>query len=82
MADTAAIEKSTLREAIERTIAHRNTSLEQSASIFTDEFKRNENLNDMWTAFLKRTRLDPATFPETIDKIQEFVQATLMNSGD
>ncbi len=64
----------TLVAAITKTFSHRETDLNQAELIFSEEFKTNRTLNEMWTAFLKRSGLDiTISFANTINLLKEFL---------
>jgi predicted nucleotidyltransferase component of viral defense system len=63
-----------LSTAITKTFSHRGTDLNQAEFIFSEEFKSNRTLNEMWTAFLKRSGLDTTILlPTVIGILQDFL---------
>jgi len=70
---------SSLSAAINQTFSHRGTDLNQAQFIFSDDFKANNALNEMWTAFLKRSKLDTTIqFVETLIILEHFLSIALL----
>ena len=70
----------TLAAAISKTFVHRETDLNQAEYIFSGEFKANHTLNEMWTAFLKRSALDrEVKFSDVIDLLKTFLSVARRN---
>jgi len=68
-----------LSKALTETFERRSTSLNDRNVIFSYEFKSDENKQTQWKAFQNRTGLiTDFDFPETIDKIKEFIEGCLM----
>jgi len=64
----------TLREAIYTTFAQRKTSLEDREVIFSEKFKRDEQKQKQWTAFLfKNKLLSDEKFNNVIERIELFL---------
>jgi hypothetical protein len=60
--------------AITTTFTHRGTDLARAELIFSEEFKTNRALNEMWTAFLKRSGLDSTIrFADTMTSLKIFL---------
>jgi predicted nucleotidyltransferase component of viral defense system len=78
LAEIEGFDSNLLGEALVRTFTHRNTELQQAKSIFTQAFKQDKNLNEMWGAFLKRARIEPPmSFPDAIDQLQKVLAPVL-----
>lgn len=67
--------KDLLQEALSTTFNHRSTDIEARAIIFGDKFKLNTQLQNLWSAFLERTKLDSNdSFQDVVTKIQLFIE--------
>lgn len=83
LAEHEEFEAQILAAAITTTFNHRGTDLAQSKLIFSEEFKTNRILNEMWAAFLKRSGLDTAIhFPEVIIVLEDFLSVVFQGSHD
>jgi predicted nucleotidyltransferase component of viral defense system len=67
--------KDILPKAILTTFNHRSTELEQRKVIYEDKFKMDDQLQKLWVAFLKRSKLDSDNaFPDVVNKIEPFIE--------
>jgi hypothetical protein len=67
--------KDLLHKALLSTFNHRSTDIKAKTTIFDDKFKFNTHLQNMWSAFLERTRLDSNdTFQDVVTKLQSFLE--------
>jgi len=67
--------KDMLLKAMLRTFNNRSTKLDQRKEIFADTFKTDEQLQKLWVAFLKRSKLESDnSFTNVVNKIQSFVE--------
>lgn len=67
--------KNILLKAIKTTFDNRSTDLELRKLIFEDKLKNDENFQILWSAFIKRNKLEnDKTFFEAVSKIQSFIQ--------
>lgn len=67
--------KETLIQAITNTFNNRSTDLELSKTLFEDQFKNDENFQNLWKAFIERNKLESTkTFSDVVSKIQSFIQ--------
>ena len=74
LAEHEEFEAQALAAAITTTFTHRGTDLAQSKLIFSEEFKTNRALNEMWTAFLKRSKLGSSILlAETLTTLEQFL---------
>ena len=65
----------TLHNALIETFNNRKTSIEKRHFIFEDKFKNDENLESLWTAYIKKRSLKlDLNFSETLSKIQIFIE--------
>jgi len=79
LAEHEEFEAQNLAVAINATFNHRGTDLNQAKLIFSEEFKSNSSLNEMWTAFLKRSKLDLSIpFAETLIILEQFLTIAFM----
>ncbi len=66
----------TLHNALTETFNNRQTSIEKRNSIFADKFKNDEDLNKLWSAFLKKHSLKlDRNFSEVVSKVEAFVES-------
>ena len=66
----------TLHTALMETFNNRQTSIEKHHSIFDNKFKNDENLNQLWTAFIKKRSLKiNLSFSEVVSKMERFVKS-------
>lgn len=74
LAEHEEFEAQTLAASITTTFTHRSTDLAQANLIFSEAFKTNRSLNEMWAAFLKRSKLDSSIpFAGTLTILQQFL---------
>ncbi|MBC7474479.1 MAG: nucleotidyl transferase AbiEii/AbiGii toxin family protein [Candidatus Sericytochromatia bacterium] len=74
LAQSFEFELSTLKEAIKQTFSKRNTPLDGRKLVFSNEFKTNQDKQDMWLAFLKRVKIESnLNFSDTMGKICDFL---------
>jgi predicted nucleotidyltransferase component of viral defense system len=74
LAEHEEFEAQALVAAITTTFTHRSTDLNQAEFIFSEEFKTNRVLNEMWTAFLKRSGLESTIqFADIMNSLKEFL---------
>ena len=67
--------KELLHKALSATFNHRSTDIEARAMIFDDKFKLDIQLQNLWTAFLDRTKLDSKnSFPDVVTKLKSFIE--------
>lgn len=67
--------KDLLHKALLATFNHRSTKVEARSTIFNNKFKLNNQLQNLWSAFLERTRLDSNdTFKDVVTKVQSFIE--------
>jgi predicted nucleotidyltransferase component of viral defense system len=67
--------KDILLNAILTTFHNRSTALEQRKVIYEDKFKMDDQLQKLWVAFLKRTKLDSDnSFPDVVNKLESFIE--------
>ncbi len=65
----------TLHTALMETFSNRHTSIEKRHSIFNEKFKFDENLKNLWIAFIgKRMLKINLNFTEVVSKIKEFIE--------
>jgi len=74
LAEHEEFEAQALVAAITTTFTHRSTDLNQAEFIFSEEFKTNRVLNEMWTAFLTRSGLESTIqFADIMNSLKEFL---------
>lgn len=65
----------TLHKAVNETFNNRQTSIEKRLSLFEDSFKKDKNLQLLWTSFLKKRSLkSEVQFSEVVEKIKLFLE--------
>lgn len=70
-----------LQNAINKTFVNRGTDIKNHGHIFSAEFKKSEDKNKQWQAFLKKSKLDlNISFDKIIEFIQNFI-APVVSSG-
>ena len=68
-------EKDVLLKAIITTFNNRSTDIEQRKVIYKDTFESDEQLQKLWVAFLKRSKLDSdSSFTDVVNKIESFIE--------
>ena len=74
-AENYEFKKDLLQKALSATFNHRSTDIEARAMIFDDKFKLNIQLQNLWTAFLERNKLDSNdSFPDVVTKLKSFIE--------
>jgi len=74
-AENYEFKKDLLQKAISATFNHRSTDIEAKAFIFDDKFRLNIQLQNLWTAFLERTKLDSnVSFQDVVTKLKSFIE--------
>ncbi|HEY5122461.1 MAG TPA: nucleotidyl transferase AbiEii/AbiGii toxin family protein [Ignavibacteria bacterium] len=82
LAKNCHFEKTILREALFTTFNNRKTDIENRKEIFSDDFKNDSKKQIMWSAFLKRNKLDDYTkFIEIVEKIKTFIEPVFENNN-
>lgn len=72
-----------LSVAIRQTFSHRGTDLNQAKFIFSDDFKMNKSLGEMWIAFLKRSKIDPViSFLDTLNLLELFLSVAFASESE
>ncbi|MGD1006032.1 MAG: nucleotidyl transferase AbiEii/AbiGii toxin family protein [Ignavibacteriaceae bacterium] len=71
----------TLHTALTETFNNRQISIEKRRSVFDDKFKNDENLQMLWSAFLKKRLLDNLNFPAVVSKIETFIEPACNYTG-
>jgi len=75
LAKNCHFEKTILREALFTTFNNRKTNIEHRKEIFGSDFKNDSKKQIMWSAFLKRNKLDDNTkFIDIVEKIKTFIE--------
>jgi len=73
--------QATLMDAIKETFSARETEIDDKSVIFANKFKKDENKEIQWKAFLRRTSLPPKfSFKEIIERIEMFLN--IYNKGN
>lgn len=81
LASSFSFELKTLNEAINSTFTKRNTPLSDRNVVFSDSFKNDKDKNEMWSAFLKRLKLDSdLSFTEVMEKLKVFLEPVFNES--
>ena len=74
-ASSKAFDLLTLHNALTETFNNRQTSIEKRSSIFAENFKNDENLNKLWSAFIKKRSLKlDHEFAVVVSKIEVFIE--------
>lgn len=74
-AENYEFKKDLLLNALSGTFNHRSTNIEARTMIFDDKFKLNIQLQNLWTAFLERTKLDSNdSFQDVVTKLKSFIE--------
>ena len=82
LAEHEEFDAQTMAAAIKKTFSHRETDLNQADFIFSEEFKTNRSLNEMWRAFLKRAGLPQSTsFGNTVDLLKAFLSVVFQQEA-
>ncbi len=69
---------SKLSSAMKITFAHRETDVQDAVHIFSDSFKTNREMQEMWNAFITKRNLQSSlNFIDVVDKLKIFIQPTL-----
>jgi len=68
---------STLPLAVSETFKTRGSKIPTDPVLFPSGFSTNEDRRKLWTAFLKRSRLDPLNFEEVVNHIQANMKPVL-----
>ena len=69
-----------LTKALSTTFKNRETSISASKYIFSDDFKQNAEMLQMWNAFLEKRKLSSETnFSEVVSKIEIFLLPCIEN---
>lgn len=65
-----------LGESIQKTFAHRGTTISSTPAAWTDDFVRDGTKQTQWTAFMRKSRIvnSPAVFSEVVERVREFLQ--------
>jgi len=74
-AENYEFKKDLLRKALSATFNHRSTNIKARSTIFRDKFKLDTQLQNLWSAFLERTKLDSNdSFPDVVTKLKSFIE--------
>lgn len=74
-AENYEFKKNLIRKALSATFNQRSTDIEARAMIFDDKFKLNVQLQNLWTAFLERSKLDSDdSFQYVVTKLKSFIE--------
>lgn len=83
LAENEAFDARPLAAAVMKTFSHRGTDLDQAELVFSEDFRSNRSLNQLWTAFLRRSGLDTTIpFADAVNLIHRFLSVTLGQQVD
>lgn len=71
------IDEEILKQAITNTFKHRNTSLEEDHSIFSDDFSTDKKRLQMWKNYVKKIKVAPINFTEVMNTIKEVAKKAI-----